>query len=218
MKSHTNIIQGTEAWHEIRYGKIGGSTSKGLFTKGDTLFYELLAEFTEPFEMDYDSFETPAMLRGHELEPRARMELGQFAGVEFTETGWLQCEEIPLLGISPDGITADWKISCELKCPGNKKHVESDLSEGILPEYIYQCIHYFTVNPHLEKHYFASYRPENTYTPLVVRVLTLDSVVNIGTNAKPVLKTVRTCVEMAKIAARELQKQIDDAIIKFQQI
>ena len=180
MKSYTNIIQGTEAWHEIRYGKIGGSTSKGLFTKGDGLFYELLAEMTEPFEMDYESFENMAMARGHELEPRARMELGQFAGVEFTETGWLQCEEISLLGISPDGITADLKISCELKCPSNKKHVESALSEEILPEYIHQCLHYFTVNPKLEKHYFASYRPENIFMPLVVRVLALGSVVNIG--------------------------------------
>lgn len=218
MISYTNIIQGTEAWHAIRYGKIGGSLSKGLFTKGDSLFLELLAELTEPFEMDYDSFENLAMVRGHELEPRARMELGQYCGVEFTETGWLQCEGNSLLGISPDGITEDWKISCELKCPSNKKHVESALSEEILPEYIHQSLHYFTINPKLEKHYFASYRPENIFTPLVVRVLTLDSVVNIGTAAKPVYVTVRAYVEMAKQAATELQSQLTVALLKLQQI
>lgn len=209
---HRDIIQGTEAWDRIRYGKIGGTKSGGLFKDSDALFYELLAEHTEPFEPNYDVFETPAMLRGHELEPQARYELGQYVGIEFNEAGWLQCENNPIVGISPDGISSDETVMCELKCLGAKKHIEVALTNGIHKDYLYQLVHYFTVNPKLETLYFAAYRPENQYRSLVVRELKRWTEVNTGTEKKPDLNSVSFLVETSQNAAEFMKRRIDRAI------
>ena len=210
-----NVTQGSIEWHEVRYRKIGGSTSKGLFVKSDTLMLDLLSQFLEDFEEE-DSFMSNDMQRGNELEPHARLELNKYAELEFKEVGWLQCEEIHLLGISPDGITDDNKASCEIKCPAKKKHTETILNDEIPLDNLHQCVHYFTVNPELEKHYFVSFRPENKMKPLFVKVLTRDCKVNMGTKARPVIKTVREWTELAKIEAQALQVQIDNCIKKLE--
>jgi len=210
-----DTLQGTQEWFEVRYRKIGGSTSKGLFTPTETLMLELLAEFMEDFEME-DTYQSSDMVRGSELEPYAIEELNKYTGHTFNSTGWLQCEEIPLLGISPDGITDDDRFSCEVKCPAKKRHAETILNDEIPLDNLHQCIHYFTVNPKLEKHYFASFRPENQYKALFVKELTRDSIVNLGTKAKPVLKTVNEWTQIAKANAIELQKQIDLNLTKLQ--
>ena len=50
MIARTDIVQGTAEWHQVRYGKIGGSLCKGLFVKSDTLLIEILSKLTEDFE------------------------------------------------------------------------------------------------------------------------------------------------------------------------
>lgn len=209
---HRDIIQGTEAWDRIRYGKIGGTRSGGLFKDADALFYELLAEHTEQFEPNYDVFESAAMVRGHELEPQARYELGQYVGVEFSEVGWLQCENNPIVGISPDGISSDETVMCELKCLGAKKHIEVALADKIHKDYLYQLVHYFTVNPKLETLYFAAYRPENQYRSLVVRELKTSTVLNVGTEKKPDNISILNLVETSQAAAKFMKQRIDRAI------
>lgn len=207
MIAHKDIIQLTEEWHRIKWGKVGGSTSKGLFVPSDTLLFELLAEHTEEFQMDDDVFVNSDMQRGIELEPYGRDELSKFAGVVFETVGWLQCEEIPILGISPDGITADHTVSCEVKCPGAKKHISTVYNKEIPSDNIHQCLHYFTINPKLEKHYFASFRPESTY-PLFVKCLTRDSLIDLGTKSKPNVKSVAEWVKIAKFNALELEANL----------
>jgi len=152
------------------------------------------------------------MARGNLLEPFAVDELNKYTGLEFNDAGWLQCEEIPLLGISPDGITNDNKFSCEIKCPARKKHTETILKDAIPLDNLHQCLHYFVINPELEKHYFASYRPENKIKPLFVKELTNDSIINLGTIKKPQLLTIKEWVEIAKQHAKELQISIDESI------
>tara|TARA_R110000851_G_scaffold147756_2_gene287769 strand:- start:5949 stop:6593 length:645 start_codon:yes stop_codon:yes gene_type:complete len=208
-----DVEQGTDEWHEARYRKVGGSTSKGLFVKGDTLMINVLSEFLEDFE-EVDNYESPAMERGHELEGPARKDLSDYTGLDFQDAGWLQCEEIEILGISPDGITADGRFSCEIKCPGKEKHTRT-IIEGIIPlDHVHQCLHYFTVIPELEKHYFASYRPESD-KPLFVKAWTRDSLINLGTKAKPVLKTVDEWVVIAKEHAEELHEEIQEHILNI---
>jgi predicted phage-related endonuclease len=222
-----NVVQGTIDWHEVRYRKIGGSDAKGLFVPSDTLMLELLSEFTEDFEME-DTYQSNDMIRGTELEPYAIEELNKYTGLEFKSVGWLQCEEIPLLGISPDGITNCDRFTCETKCPAKKKHTETILSDEIPLDNLPQCIHYFTVNPKLEKHYFVSFRPENQYKALFVKELTRESLVDIGWTKKekvlsnkngkgekeyietvPDIRTVQEWVNLAKANAKNIQQQID---------
>lgn len=217
MKIYRDVEQGTIEWHEIKHGKIGGTRSKQLLTKSDTLLIEMIAETVEPFDEDsINDFMNDAMARGVEMEPGARKALIQYTGLDFQEVGWIQ-SDIPILGISPDGLTLDERTACEIKCLGAKKHIEICMNNEIPSDFIDQCIHYFTVIDGLERLFFLSYRPEFTIKPMFIKVLELDTEVNIGTKARPVLKTVAEVVEMKKQAAIELQEQINNSInnLKF---
>lgn len=211
MKAYWDIVQGTEEWHRIRYGKIGGSTSKGLLTDTDTLLDEILATQLEPFELEDDLYASKEMQRGNELEPLARLNLSQYTNIPFIECGWLESEEIPLLGISPDGITKDFKVACEIKCPGAKKHTNT-LRNGIIPlDHINQIVHNFTVNDQLEIIYFCSFRPESKY-PLFVRNATRGTLVNLGTKSKPVVKPISEWVGIIQAKVIELQNKVDHVL------
>ena len=200
MINHKDIIQKSEAWHELKHGKIGGTLSKGLFTKGDTLFIDILSQRIDPFNaFDEDEamggYETGSMARGNDLEPLAGEYISEYTGLTFVDSGWLQSEQNELLGISPDGITEDETVSFEAKCPNRKKHTETLLNNEIPLDNINQCVHYFTVNSKLEKLYFISFRPESIRH--FIKCLTLDSPVNMGTKAKPVIKKVSEWVKLA---------------------
>lgn len=211
MIAYKDIIQGSEEWHKIKHGKIGGTLSKGLFVKSDTLLIDLLSQITEPFEMDYDTFESAEMQRGNELEPLARQQLNEYTGLIFLQFGWLECEENKLLGISPDGLTECQTISAEIKCPQAKKHMATLLLNDIPSDNIHQCLHYFTVNPKLVKHYFCSFRPESI-KPLFVKLVDRSTVINLGTKTKPINKTIQEWVNTALFEANVLRSDIEDKI------
>lgn len=179
MINYKDIVQGSQEWFNIKWGKIGGTKAKGLFVDSDTLFIDILSQKLEEFDYDEDSFSSSAMDRGSDLEPFARGYLNKYTGLVFKETGWLQSEDNELLGISPDGITEDEEIQCEIKCFGRKKHTEILINQEIPGEYIHQCIHAFTVNPKLNKLYFIAFRPESTVNSFV-KEITLDSMIDIG--------------------------------------
>ena len=144
------------------------------------------------------------MERGSEMEPFARQYLEEYTGVKFDNVGWLQSEVNELLGISPDGITSDNKIACEIKCFGRKKHTEVLLSDEIPSDNIHQLIHYFTVNKELEKLYFIAFRPESTKH--FIKEIDRNTEFNIGTKAKPVMKPIS---ELTVIAIQEADKLLD---------
>ena len=204
MKIRYDIEQRTEPWLIIKHGTIGGTRS-GASTK--TLLPEIVAELTEPY-YNSEGFTSSAMQRGIDLEPLARETLEAELFIRFKECGWIQAEDNDLLGISPDGISEDETIMCEIKCPSAKKHMEQVLSKDILPEYIDQLIHAFVVNDKLEKHYFCSFRPENTKKPLWYRELTLDSMVNVGTLARPVMGTIKDEVAKRKEAWKQFRVKV----------
>lgn len=212
MIAHYEIIQRSEEWLQMKYRKIGGTLSKGLFVKSDTLLIDMLSQFNEDFFIEDEGYESSDMIRGVELEPVARRELSKYIGVELKECGWLQCEEYKILGISPDGISEDETVTAEIKCPAAKKHMSTIYNDAIPSDNINQCLHYFTVNPKLQKHYFASFRPENKLKPLFVKLLTRDSLVDLGTKAKPNIKPIHEWVAIAKKETALLEVQIDETI------
>ena len=212
-----NIVQGTEEWHRERYGKIGGSASKGLFVESDTLLDEILSEHSEPFELDEDAFISNDMQRGIELEPMARREISDYSGIDFKECGWIQSTECNLIGISPDGLSDDCTASCETKCPGKKKHTSTIRKNEIPSDNIHQCLHYFTVNPKLEKHYFVSFRPESKY-PLFVKLLTRDSLIDLGTKSKPNIKSISEWVKISLGNALKLEAELTITFNNLEQI
>jgi hypothetical protein len=174
---------------------------------------DVLAEYTEQYQL-VDSYSSPAMERGNELEPEALYSLMQYTGIHFNTVGWLQSVDVPLLGISPDGLSEDETIACELKCPGAKKHLVTCLEDEIPLDHLAQCVHYFTVNPKLVKLYFVSYRPE-AMKPLFVKELLRTDEVNLGTKSKPIIKSVQDWVTIAKAEAILINKQINEAVTKL---
>lgn len=213
MTIYHNLEQGSTEWFEIRHGKIGGTRSKQLFVKSDTLLIELLAELTEPFDEDFESFSSDAMENGKLLEPQARIELSKYTGIEFLEVGWIQGNN-ELLGVSPDGISKCASIGCEIKCPQAKEHLKTCLENEIPLKHINQCVHNFAVNSELKEFYFMSYRPESI-KPMFVKKLTRESLVNIGTEAKKNMQPIAVVVDMIYKEAELLQEQIKQSIIKL---
>jgi hypothetical protein len=212
-----NTIQGTPEWLELRWGKITGTASKGLFVKSDTLLIDLIAQNTEDWEME-DSYVSNDMIRGSELEVYAREAISDELFISFKEVGFLQNAAIPILCISPDGISEDDTIMLEIKCPKAKKHTETLLANEIPSDNIHQVLHYFTVNPKLETMYFVSYRPESKVKSLWYKALTKDSEIDLGTKAKPNIKTVAEWVEIARNEAGKLNHELNMALLKLNEM
>lgn len=212
MIARFDIIQGTDEWHEVRYRKIGGTRSAQLLIQSDALLVELVGEMTE--ELDYDSvggYESAAMIRGQELEPVALARINEAFDLDLVQCGWLQCEEIDILGYSPDGISEDLDVMCEIKCPERPKHTKTILSGTIPLDNINQCLHAFAVNHRLDRLIFASFRPESI-KQLFTYELTRESEVNIGTNAKPNIVTVAKAVEMIKANAILMTQKVAEKV------
>lgn len=208
-----DVQQRSEEWFRLRYGKIGGTASKRLHTKGDDLMLELLACLCEEWEEE-DTYASAAMQRGIDLEPFGIAEASAKLGVEFREWGWIESEHCPLLGLSPDGVTEDWTTAIELKCPGAKAHTKYCLEGGVPVEYVHQVCHYFTVIPQLERLWFGSYRWEHI-TPLYLFEVTPNTMLNFGTEARPLLRPVGE-VALQKIElGLVLQARINESFNKI---
>lgn len=215
MKNLKHIEQGSIEWQQVKWGLIGGTLSKGLFVKSDTLLIDILSQKLEEFEPE-GTFSNDAMDRGTNFEPFAIQYLEQYTGLKFLKTGILISDEIPLLCVSPDGITETEVEACEVKCLGRKAHTAIILADEIPLDKLNQLVHYFTVNPKLERLWFCAYRPESVKN--FVKELTPDSVVNLGTKARPVEKKISEWVELAKEAAKELQEQLDEAMEQLESV
>jgi hypothetical protein len=209
MIRYDNIQQKSLEWLQVKWAKIGGTRSSILFKDSDAIFNELFSELTEEFQLE-PSFTSDAMERGNELEPFARNFLNYTYDLDLKECGWLQSEINPLLGISPDGISDDNKIACEIKCLGRKKHSEILINNQVPIDFISQIVHYFVVNTELEFLYFIAYRPEaiSNYTYIFNR----GSFVNIGTKAKPVIKQIDELAEIAHKKANQICFDLQNSI------
>jgi hypothetical protein len=82
------------------------------------------------------------------------------------------------------------------------------LKNEIPYENVPQLVHYFTVIPELKKLYFISFRTE--CEKHFIKELTRDTLVNIGTNAKPVMKSISEAVQIAKLNGTILLNRIEE--------
>ena len=212
--------QGSPEWHEERYGRIGGTGLNDLMAyflnekKEVTdlaLFYSLLAAHSEDFYYE-ESFTSKDMERGTEMEPEARKDAGEYLGVEFLEFGCCTRPDLPLNHLSPDGLTADFKQSCEIKCPDKHTHAKY-LVDDIIPEkYLWQNIDYFLINKDLEKHHFVSFRPENKYKPLFIKTMTRESLFSFKVGKKEYELSVNDLVSFAEDRSKEMLEAVNKEI------
>jgi len=140
---YTEFEQGSDEWHEIRRGKIGGTSCATILVNGrgakklgagaQTMVYKKAAEFyTEPD----DVYVNAAMQRGTELEPLARKRYEDETFQNVVEVGYISRNEF--LGVSPDGLVGE-NGGVEIKCPGAAEFLRFMDTQVIKKEYFYQC-------------------------------------------------------------------------------
>lgn len=113
-------------WLNLRAGKLTGSDFNqylGLMKTGklsETATKSLYKKILENFGYRFDTFQTPAMQRGIELEPTAREAYSFIYGRDIQEVGFVDLEKYHA-GCSPDGVIYDEdgniKEIIEIKCP-----------------------------------------------------------------------------------------------------
>lgn len=113
-------------WINTRAGHITGSDFHqflGLMKTGklsETATKSLYKKILENFGYRFDTFQTPAMQRGIELEPRAREAYAFIHDKDVREVGFVDLENYHA-GCSPDGVIYDEddniKEIVEIKCP-----------------------------------------------------------------------------------------------------
>lgn len=163
-----NLEQGSFEWHELRLGKVTGTSLKDVVGANNlSVIDEMIAEMETGYSDD-SGFINDAMQRGIDLEPFAVKDYIEKTGIEMIKHGFLQSSEMLLLGYSPDGLTDDKKGGLEVKCPSTKKHVQYIRQNQLPNDYKWQIICAFIVNPNLEWMDFVSYDPRFTKKPLFI--------------------------------------------------
>lgn len=167
-----HIEQKSEAWFQLRLGRITGTRFAALMAGESTATYkDLITDLAGEIitnEVE-ETYSNAIMERGNELEPEARnlyIELCE----DVEEVGMcLRDEDDPLhewVGVSPDGLTA--KGLLEIKCPLRKTHLNY-IDKDIFPnQYKWQVQGQLFVTglPYCD---FMSYYPG--MKPFIIRVL-----------------------------------------------
>ncbi len=132
------IVQGTDAWKQLRAGKVTASrvkdivatTKTGYSTSRDKYMTQLLLErLTNTVA---ESYSNDAMGWGVEQEPFARAAYEAAKSVMVDQVAFVNHPTIEQAGASPDGIVGEGLV--ELKCPMSHTHLESILG-GIDDQY-----------------------------------------------------------------------------------
>ena len=137
------IDQHSEAWHEIRCGRITGTRFKSLVAKETTDTYKsLLIDLATEIITGRaeESYSNANMERGIELEPVARQAYEEMTSNIVKTAGFISPDEdtefSDWIGISPDGLIEGGLI--EIKCPMMKTHMGYILDDKLPSEYRYQ--------------------------------------------------------------------------------
>jgi len=165
-----DCIQGEEQWFSEKAGKPGASNfDKIITTKGEPsksakkYLYQLAGESLTGLKAE--SYQNAAMLRGIELEPKARSLFELVHDVEVKQVGLCYPDEQKKYLCSPDGLLDD--AGLEIKCPEIQTHV-SYLLEGKLPTDYFQQVHGGMAVTGLSSWVFMSYYPG--LPPFIIKV------------------------------------------------
>jgi len=135
--------QGSEAWFNIRIGKVTASrvadvlakTKTGYSTTRDNYMAQLVCERLTG--QKGESFTNAAMQHGTETEPLARAAYEARYDVLVDEVGFVSHPTIEMSGASPDGLVGEDGL-IEIKCPNTATHIETLLSESVPNKYYTQ--------------------------------------------------------------------------------
>lgn len=136
----SNEVQGTPEWLSDRLGWVSASrmadvmakTKSGEAATRKNYMMQLLCErLTDKVEETYTS---PAMQRGTDLEPVARSLFEMQSGLTVKETKFIRHPNGLKIGASPDGLCSDGSV-LEIKCPNTAQFVDFWLTGKIPRNY-----------------------------------------------------------------------------------
>ena len=162
------IVQGSPEWMALRVGRIGGSRIADLLIegrKGDESLTrrkyknELIRERLTGRKID--TYKTPAMQRGIDLEPMARAWYEVHNNVFVDQVAIVLHPTIEGGQCSPDGIVESTNSLIEIKIPNPENHLDNILTQGKqLEQYIDQCMWQLACMPEKEYCDLVSFDPE----------------------------------------------------------
>jgi putative phage-type endonuclease len=141
-----NCEQGTPEWFEVRCGKFTASRVKDIMAKTKSgpaasrknmIMQLALERLTNEIAETYCS---PAMQRGTEMEPEARDAYAFENGVAVQETGIVIHPDMEKVTCSPDGLVGENGL-VEIKCPMPPNHFKYLTSGSHATEYKWQLQH-----------------------------------------------------------------------------
>lgn len=139
-----NIDQGSEAWYQIRLGRITGTRFKDLVAGESTKTYQdLITDIAGEIitQTGEETYSNALMERGKELEPEAAKEYESIFDIESEEVGFCLFDEDDKfhdwVGVSPDRLIGE-DGGLEIKCPLRKTHINYIKANRLPAEYIKQ--------------------------------------------------------------------------------
>lgn len=137
------IEQGSVDWHELRRGSATASriadavarTKNGHSAGRANYEAQLVAERLTGKVTE--SFSSPEMRRGTEIEPEARIAYEFYADVDVEQIAYVPHPEIEMSGASPDGLVGDDGL-IEIKCPKTSTHIDTLLAKTVPKKYTTQ--------------------------------------------------------------------------------
>ena len=162
-----DIVQGSPEWMALRVGKIGGSRIADLLTEGrngESLIRrkyknELIRERLTGRKLD--TYKTPAMQRGIDLEPMARAWYEVHNNVFIDQVAIVLHPTIEGGQCSPDGLCDATNSLIEIKIPNPENHLDNILTQGKqLEQYHDQVMWQLACMPEKEFCDLVSFDPE----------------------------------------------------------
>jgi len=137
------IIQGSDAWHMMRLGKVTASRVADVIAKTKTGYSASRANYaaqliTERLTLTpTEAFFNAAMQWGTDMEPEARRAYEFYRAEEVVEVPFVDHPAIGDAGASPDGLVGvDGLV--EIKCPITATHIETLKGRTAPAKYITQ--------------------------------------------------------------------------------
>lgn len=225
IKIYDKVVQGTDEWKELRWGKIGGSSLKDVMANenksivDNAIFSKLQGELMEEFDPFEENKATIEMQRGNELEPIAAEEFSRITGKNIYEIGWAELDD-KFTGISPDrliGKLGDLMITeaLEIKCPSRNTYAQYLYNNNLaIEKYSWQIVQNFLIFDDLEVLHFFIYRPENEIKSHILVDITRNTEIQV--NKKKKAKVYELVIE-AKERIEELKRELEISINKLKQ-
>jgi len=141
----TDIIQGTDAWHQLRLGKVTASRVADILAKtktgtsasrGNYLIELALQRVTGNIEPTYIN---EAMQRGTQEEPLARIAYEVHTNTFVDQVAFIDHPTIEWFGASPDGLI-DTNGMVEIKNPNSSTHWATIKADEIPNKYYIQMM------------------------------------------------------------------------------